>query len=132
MIDEKKLIEALLHDDGMDFTVRLPNFSPEAVGNTFQEFANKMKEGFVNLINTQPKVGGGWIHVSERLPDLIPCSAGTAYSEAVIVWTSGKKAMIAVWDGIDFLCAADYWEAWGENITHWMPLPEPPKVGGGA
>ena len=70
-----------------------------------------------------------WIPVSERLPDLIPCTAGTAYSEAVIVWTSGKKAMIAVWDGIDFLCAADYWEAWGENITHWMSLPEPPKEG---
>lgn len=68
-----------------------------------------------------------WIPVTERLPDLIPCNAGTAYSEAVIVWTDGSKAMIAVWDGIDFLCAADYWEAWGENITHWMPLPEPPK-----
>ena len=70
-----------------------------------------------------------WIPVSERLPELIPCNAGTAYSEAVIVWTNGRKAMIAVWDGIDFLCAADYWEAWGENITHWMPLPEPPKEG---
>ena len=70
-----------------------------------------------------------WIPVTERLPELIPCNAGTAYSEAVIVWTDGKKAMIAVWDGIDFLCAADYWEAWGENITHWMPLPEPPEDG---
>lgn len=69
----------------------------------------------------------GWISVKERLPDLIPCNAGTAYSDAVIVWTDGKKAMIAVWDGVDFLCAADYWEAWGESITHWMPLPEPPK-----
>lgn len=68
-----------------------------------------------------------WIPVTERLPELIPCNAGTAYSEAVIVWTSGRKAMIAVWDGIDFLCAADYWEAYGEDITHWMPLPEPPK-----
>lgn len=69
-----------------------------------------------------------WIPVAERLPGTIPCNAGTAYSEAVIVWTSGRKAMIAVWDGIDFLCAADYWEAWGEKITHWMPLPEPPKM----
>ena len=70
-----------------------------------------------------------WIPVAERLPELIPCTAGTAYSEAVIVWTSGKKAMIAVWDGIDFLCAADYWNAWGEDITHWMPLPQPPEDG---
>lgn len=68
-----------------------------------------------------------WIPVTERLPELIPCNAGTAYSEAVIVWTDGRKAMIAVWDGIDFLCAASYWEAEGESITHWMPLPEVPK-----
>lgn len=68
-----------------------------------------------------------WISVDKRLPELIPCNAGTAYSEAVIVWTDNRKAMIAVWDGVDFLCAFDYWEAWGEKITHWMPLPEPPK-----
>ena len=70
---------------------------------------------------------GKWIPVMERLPELIPCNAGTAYSEAVIVWTDNRKAMIAVWDGVDFLCAASYWDAEGENITHWMPLPEPPK-----
>lgn len=78
---------------------------------------------------TDTNVGSRWIPVSERLPELIPCNAGTAYSEAVIVWTDNRKAMVAVWDGIDFLCAADYWEAWGEKITHWMPLPEPPKEG---
>ena len=68
-----------------------------------------------------------WISVKDRLPDLIPCNVGTAYSEAVIAWTSGRKAMIAVWDGIDWIAPFDYWEAWGEEITHWMPLPEPPK-----
>ncbi len=68
-----------------------------------------------------------WIPVTDRLPDLIPCNAGTAYSEAVIVWTDNRKAMIAVWDGTDFICSASFWNAEGENITHWMPLPEPPK-----
>lgn len=56
MIDEKKLIEALLHDDGMEFTVRVKDHSPETVCNAFQEFADKMKEGFINLINAQPKI----------------------------------------------------------------------------
>ena len=70
-----------------------------------------------------------WISVKDRLPDLISCNVGTAYSEAVIAWTSGRKAMIAVWDGIDWIAPFDYWEAWGEEITHWMPLPEPPKGG---
>ena len=67
------------------------------------------------------------IPVTERLPDLIPCNAGTAYSEAVIVWTDNRKAMIAVWDGTDFICPASFWDAEGESITHWMPLPDPPK-----
>lgn len=70
-----------------------------------------------------------WISVEDRLPDTFPCNARTEYSEAVIVWTDGKKAMAAVWNGSRFLCAADYWEAWGEKITHWMPLPEPPNFG---
>lgn len=77
----------------------------------------------------QLKAERRWIPVTERLPDLIPCSAGTGYSEAVIVWTSGKKALIAIWDGIDFLFAASYWDAEGEDITHWMPLPESPEEG---
>lgn len=75
---------------------------------------------------TDTNVGCKWISVEEGLPETIVCNAGTAYSEAVIVWTSGKKAMVAVWDGSCFLCAADCWEAWNEVITHWMPLPKPP------
>lgn len=68
-----------------------------------------------------------WIPVTERMPNTIPCNAGTEYSEAVIVWTTGNKAMIAVWDGIDLICPIDFWETWGEEITHWMPLPGAPE-----
>ena len=35
----------------------------------------------------EPKYGE-WISVEDELPDLIPCNAGTAYSEAVIIWTT--------------------------------------------
>ena len=56
MIDEKKLIEDLLHNDGMDFTVKLHDFTPEGVGTFLQEYTDKMKEGFINLIHRQPKV----------------------------------------------------------------------------
>ena len=72
-----------------------------------------------------------WIPVTEKLPDLIPCNAGTAYSEAVNVLTSGRKVLTAIWDGTDFIADADFWDAEGEEITHWtpvlLPLPEPPK-----
>lgn len=72
-----------------------------------------------------------WIPVTERLPDLIPCDAGTAYSEAVNVLTEGRKVLTAVWNGKWFICDEEFWEAWGEKITHWtpvlLPLPELPK-----
>ena len=71
-----------------------------------------------------------WIPVEERLPDLIPCDAGTAYSEAVNILTTRRKVLTAIWDGTDFIADAEFWEAEGEEITHWtpvlLPLPEPP------
>ena len=84
-------------------------------------------EGMVYREGVEIPAPGRWIPVYLNLPETIPCGAGTQYSEAVIVWTTGKKAMIAVWNGETFLCAADYWEAWDEKITHWIPLPTPPK-----
>lgn len=68
-----------------------------------------------------------WISVNDRLPDLIPYSAGIAYSETVIVLTSGRKETIAVWDGSTWIAQFDCCELWGEKITHWMPIPNPPK-----
>lgn len=68
-----------------------------------------------------------WIPCSERMPDLKPCNAGTAYSEAVNVWTTGRKIMVGIWDGTDWIAPYYFWEAWDEQITHWMPLSEPPE-----
>ena len=72
-----------------------------------------------------------WIPVAERLPKLIPCRAGTAYSEAVNVLTSDRKVITAIWNGTDWIGPFEYWDAEGEEITHWapvlLPLPEPPK-----
>lgn len=72
-----------------------------------------------------------WIPVEERLPALIPCNAGAAYSDAVNVLTSGRKVLTAIWDGTDFIADAGFWEAEDEKVTHWtpvlLPLPELPK-----
>lgn len=88
--------------------------------------ANQIERDQKEIAKLREKVPQ-WISVEDRMPDTVPCDAGTEYSEAVVVWTNGNKAMIAVWDGIDWICPCDFWEAWGEEITHWMPLPEPPK-----
>ena len=74
-----------------------------------------------------------WIPVSERLPDTIPNSAGTAYSDAVNALTSERKVITAIYDGKDFIGDAEFWEAEDEEITHWtpvlLPMPELPKEG---
>ena len=67
----------------------------------------------------------GWTSVKEGLPELIPCNAGTAYSEAVNVLTSGRKVLTAIWDGFDWICDASFWDAEDEEITHWAPVPLP-------
>ena len=65
MIDKKKLIEDLLNHDGINFTVKLHDFTPEGVGCFLREYTNKLKEGFIDLINAQPTVEvvhGRWEH----------------------------------------------------------------------
>ena len=72
-----------------------------------------------------------WIPVDAEKPKLIPCGAGTAYSEAVNVLTSGRKVLTAIWNGSYWICDAEFWGAEFEEITHWtpvlLPLPEAPK-----
>ena len=76
---------------------------------------------------------GKWIPVAERKPGTIPCGAGTAYSEAVNVLTSGRKVLTAIWNGSYWITDAEFWDAEFEEITHWtpvlLPLPTPPKEG---
>lgn len=66
-----------------------------------------------------------WVSVSERLPETIPCSAGTEYSEAVILLTSGRKVLTAIYDGYGFIADAAFWDAIDDDITHWAPIPMP-------
>lgn len=127
MIDEKKLIEDLLHNDGIDFIVNLQNLTPEGLFNCFQEFANKMKEGFVNLINAQPRVScGGWIRTADECPGMFV---------SVLMYVPGDSPLPTVHEG--YLTGDDIWiSVYGEAYTmgevpFWMPMPEPPKAGEG-
>ena len=116
VIDEKKLIDDLLHNDGMKFEVKIADYTPEALGNAFQEFITKMKEGFIDLIKSQPSFG--WISVNERLPE---------YEEPVMGWDAEMRDMGIV----NFIYGQffDIIDMSKTNVTHWMPLPKPPKDG---
>lgn len=78
-----------------------------------------------------------WIDVKERTPDLIE---GKDYSENVLAVLNGRLAVMAYCyikddDGGWFYAWANcYGNIDGEcewddnyNVTHWMPLPDPPQ-----
>ena len=66
-------------------------------------------------IEAEP-VKHGWISVKDRLPE--------QYSY-VIAFT-GLEVMEAFYDGWRFGCTS---KSHPISVTHWMPLPEPPKDG---
>ena len=110
----------------MDVREKLVEIIQNSVGGCARHWAEIIADGLIaHGITVQE-----WISVEDRLPDLIPCNAGTAYSEAVNILTTGRKVFTAIFDGDDFIGDAEFWEAEGEEVTHWtpvlLPLPQPP------
>lgn len=96
------------------------------VGATVRDMVEKTRE----IILDEPVVKDinvpSWIPVTERLPDntekvlaLSKSSFGSNYLSWLIRYNPEKGAFY------------DYDSEWGDikihNVTHWMPLPEPPK-----
>lgn len=79
---------------------------------------------FVAISALREREDQRWIPVSERKPELKPCKSGGLQSDAVTILTSQGTVMNAIWDGVDWIGPFDYWDAWGEKVTHWMPLSE--------
>ena len=67
-----------------------------------------------------------WIDVNERLPEPNEKDESGFFLKAYLVAVcKGFKMHTALWNG-------DYWILWTKgtvlkDVTHWMPLPEPPK-----
>lgn len=62
-----------------------------------------------------------WISVKDRLPE-----AG----ETVLCLMPSKECWVATWNEVDDRMWSDgEWWASETFVTHWMPLPEPPKGG---
>ena len=66
---------------------------------------------------TDNKVGDKWIPVTERLPEIC---------EEVLVCTTRGNVMTCHYEK-DLFIQYDSWVT--PDVTHWMPLPEPPKEG---
>ena len=122
MIDEKKLIEDLLNDDRMNFTVKLHDCTPEGIGCFLREYTDKLKEGFIDLINAQQKQEG-WISTleTERLPICF---------ESVIINVPCCAPLPTVLEGYrtyDDIWVTLHGEAFTfDDVPFWMPMPTPP------
>ncbi len=62
-----------------------------------------------------------WISVKDRLPE--------DYKERVLVKINDANSIIGNPDMDTDRYSFDlgFWVRWGHNVTHWMPLPKPPK-----
>ncbi|WP_425293306.1 DUF551 domain-containing protein [Escherichia coli] len=87
-------------------------------GNRVQEYV-KLERLQNALSGNSPVTPDGWISCSERMPK--------GYADVLV--TDGEHVEVKWWD------ESGYWNSWTElnsdifadEITHWMPLPEPPQ-----
>ena len=96
------------------------------VGTTVAEcIADHLIANGVTLIATDTNVGDKWISVTERLPkpyvDVVVCRQDLLHGTKSI----GLEYVTVTYDEI-LVWSKDYM-TWKSKVSHWMPLPEPPK-----
>ncbi|WP_390902376.1 DUF551 domain-containing protein [Winslowiella toletana] len=65
-----------------------------------------------------------WIRCSERLPE---CDD---WDHAAVIVSEGRNSFIAYYNRHDCKFLHEpFGESVGNKVTHWQPLPEPPKEG---
>lgn len=64
---------------------------------------------------------GGWISVEERLPE--------DFQKVLVFWWEHSEPMIdtAFWQKDAKHFDGQHWVRMEDKVTHWRPLPEPPK-----
>lgn len=122
MIDEKKLIEDMMNNDGIDFRMDFNTETEESVLESLREFADKFRQGMIELVHKQPKVGE-WIPVSVGNPQR-QSSDNTILKYYQV---STKRGNVR----FGFRNEDGKWlTEHGNvipNVIAWMPLPEPYK-----
>ena len=88
-----------------------------------RENANEACAKWEGLYRAELEKKSAWVSVKDRLPELI----NGKYAESVLV-TDGEFRHIAYHYGKWFFCdSGQMKEPMFYKVTHWMPLPEPPK-----
>ncbi|ELE9978583.1 DUF551 domain-containing protein [Escherichia coli] len=88
-------------------------------GRQFNNLKGCFYEALKVAMRNSPVIPDGWISCSDRMPK--------GYADVLV--TDGEHVEVKWWD------ESGYWNSWTElssdilahEITHWMPLPEPPQ-----
>lgn len=80
----------------------------------WEKEANEALKKFQTTVASKPR----WISVEERLPE---------HMKDVLVWVSIGKAPIVAYDVDCYNERAKRWVCFENDVTHWQPLPQPPK-----
>lgn len=75
-------------------------------------------EQIADLENKLATVNGGWIPVTERIPE---------HEDPVLCFIKNGQQDILQFDKFENLWVGMQWKYKRHAVTHWMPLPEPPK-----
>ena len=109
--------EVKLHDLIFDGMVTFTEIDGCAVHVDAEGFADYLIAYGVTFADVPDNNVGKWIPVSERLPDAngVYLSVDDMGIYSFRVFDPNKRMWKAIWED--------------EKVTHWMPLPEPPKEG---
>ena len=116
MTDREKLIELLLEIDSVCDGSDCCECCPEGCY-THRAADHLIANGVTFATDTND--GGKWISVEDRLPE-----------EGEVVMCRHKAhehPVFCQWDESDLCWENDSWTFGRGLITHWMPMPEPPK-----
>ncbi|WP_097331771.1 DUF551 domain-containing protein [Escherichia coli] len=111
--------------DGLEWAAQLAEANHPQTGDWLYddplELAKAIRKGpdMPEFDGPTPGTPDGWISCSERMPK--------GYADVLV--TDGEHVEVKWWD------ESGYWNSWTElnsdifadEITHWMPLPEPPQ-----
>ena len=117
--------------DGLEWAAQLAEANHPQTGDWLYddplELAKAIRKGpdMPEFDGPTPVTLDGWISCSERMPENIPGSC----KEYLVFDGLNNKVHHDYWvvpDG-DSAPVASFWNHYGAHVTHWMPLPEPPK-----
>ncbi|EBQ4412142.1 DUF551 domain-containing protein [Salmonella enterica subsp. enterica serovar Derby] len=91
-------------------------------GRQFNNLKGCFYEAFKVAMRNYPVTPDGWISCSERMPD---------DGQHVIILCDGAFVLYAQYRNGEFFDVVrngeEFFETQSRNVTHWMPLPEPPQ-----